>query len=773
MDRPFSTTGAPLIYRVFARTLIAAAALLSISAVPASAADLFVDDDRDDCPAAAYSSIQSAIDVADTGDTVVICPGDYAEGPGTPGSNALTITRSIDIKGAGADLVTIRPRALTPAGGQIAANQPNLRDPVGNIVTVYGAPSFPIDVNISGVTISGGGREDVFPDTNIWNGEFVGGVYAETGLLFLDSGGSVSDSRITNIVTSERAGAESQPGGYRSNPLGYAIAQVTAATSTPLGATARDLSVSGTRIDRYNKGGILVDGATGESFPLTPAGVSNRATVVGTSIVGRNLNSPPNDGTGGGDLLTTGNLFGQDGIRVTAGSSLDATSSSITQNLMAGAGSNTAEEWPGAAGVRLVGAAASAITESNILENSYGVVNVDLDGTTANTTTPATATDDFWGYPVTSDATNDGPAVSPATLPTLPSNPVNGAADPDFGSDAVHFLPFRDGAMADPSAGAWPIQDSPLPVGDEAPQVTLTADPSDVPLGGNVKLTADASDDFGVSEISFYDGSDEIGSIRPPADSIVFTPPEVCGERTVGVLVRDSSGQYGTDELSINVVDPQFDCTDGPTVALNSPPTTIPQAGATFSATAEGEAGLGPVEFYLGERKVCSVATAPYGCRIVPNGSEIGGQVVRVAAKDTKGRSAVDSVAVEVAKFRSNGLALKLRRIGNKKKIFRKVVAWGSLKRPARMSAAIACSNSRITLIARQGGRQILNRTVELRPNCGYKTSFNARQFVRKKIKRGKRKGRVVKRRAPVVRVVARFPGNASLEPTQKRRNVR
>jgi hypothetical protein len=241
----------------------------------------------------------------------------------------------------------------------------------------------------------------------------------------------------------------------------------------------------------------------------------------------------------------------------------------------------------------------------------------------------------------------------------------------------------------------------------------------------------------------------------------------------VSVLVRDSLGQYGTDEVPINVVDPQFDCTEGPTVSLDSPAAKIPQAGTAFAATASGEAGLTSVEFFLGERKVCSVKAAPYSCRIVPNGSEIGGQVVRVVANDTKGRSATDSTEVEVSKFRSKGLALKLRRIGNKKKLVRKVLAWGALKRPARMSAAIACSNSRITLVARQGGRQILNRTVELSAGCGYKTSFNARQFIRKKIKRGKRKGKVVKRRAPLVRVTARFPGNTALEPAQTRGKVR
>ena len=68
----------------------------------AYAATLTVDDDKADCPAAAYTSVQAAVDAAHDGDTIVICKGEYVEGTGAPGTNALTITDSITLKGAGA-----------------------------------------------------------------------------------------------------------------------------------------------------------------------------------------------------------------------------------------------------------------------------------------------------------------------------------------------------------------------------------------------------------------------------------------------------------------------------------------------------------------------------------------------------------------------------------------------------------------------------------------------------------------------------------------------
>src|SRR3954447_14593870 len=82
-------------------------ALLAAPAAPA--ATLSVDDDRKDCTAAAFTSVQDAIDAAAPGDTIAICPGDYAEGNAQPNTSAIKIDKTLTLKGAGADLVTITP----------------------------------------------------------------------------------------------------------------------------------------------------------------------------------------------------------------------------------------------------------------------------------------------------------------------------------------------------------------------------------------------------------------------------------------------------------------------------------------------------------------------------------------------------------------------------------------------------------------------------------------------------------------------------------------
>src|SRR5215207_1810097 len=151
----------------FASLLAITGTLLTASTAPA--ATLSVDDDRHDCTAAGFTSIQEAIDAAAPGDIIAICPGRYVEGNGAANSNALTVAKSLTLKGAGADLVTISPRRYDGNDGVIAEDPQNIRYPSGNIVTAIGTPAVPIKLDISGVTIDGNG------------------VAAKAGVVFLDA----------------------------------------------------------------------------------------------------------------------------------------------------------------------------------------------------------------------------------------------------------------------------------------------------------------------------------------------------------------------------------------------------------------------------------------------------------------------------------------------------------------------------------------------------------------------------------------------------------
>ena len=108
-----------------------------------------------------------------------------------------------------------------------------------------------LTVNISGVTIDGDG------------------VYAESGITFRDAQGTISRSRVTNIVTTETSYDVPRPGEYKGSNDGIAIASVTAPRAhrrhrAAADHAARDPRSITRRIDKYNGSGILLDGATND-----------------------------------------------------------------------------------------------------------------------------------------------------------------------------------------------------------------------------------------------------------------------------------------------------------------------------------------------------------------------------------------------------------------------------------------------------------------------------------------------------------------------------
>ena len=359
----------------------------------AYAATLTVDDDKADCPAAGFTSVQAAIDAAAEGDTIVICQGHYAEGSGAPGSNAVTIQKNnLTLKGAGAGFVTISPKASGVNGGRILEDTPDLRNGVGDIIAIVGTPTQPLTANLSGITVDGydpAGRP----------------VAVEAGIAFVDAKGSVKRSHVTNIVTSEGDNAYQYAGGYRGTQPGIGIVQTSRALLAPVDGSRR-LEIDRTRVDKYNRVGILIDGAQNDFSPFTASGAVNWGVITASQIIGRTL-CVNYAGTGScnapGQILT-GPPFGQDGVRVTSGAYATVTDSLISQNLVNGEfapvrstttasngtftpNSTNNTNLTMAAGVRYAGARLtsyttatgavvdSRVTGSNIVDNSYGAIN--------------------------------------------------------------------------------------------------------------------------------------------------------------------------------------------------------------------------------------------------------------------------------------------------------------------------------------------------------------------------------------------------------------
>ena len=747
--------------------LVAATGLMALAS-SADAATLSVDDDGDECPSAAYSSVQDAVDAADPGDTVTLCEGTYTEGSGAPGTNAVTITKDLTIKGAGADLVTIQPTRSTASGGQIAAGSPVIRDNVGNIVAAVGGSSSPITVNLSGVSVRGNG------------------VYSEVGVLYLDAQGTISRSRVTDVVTSEGSGAFAQTGGFRSNNFGWGVAHVTAASSAPPANPTRMLTLDKTRVDRFNRGGVLVSAATGDTPPLTDTGVDVQATIGSSHIVGRiKCQNFPQDGNcTNPQWLSTGPLFGQDGVRVSGGAALTMDQSLVASNAVNGTNVPTRSTFntgcttftPQSAnnanlslgsGLRFIGADPSSIHKTNMVDNSYAVVNLAADGTTPNAAVPVNAENNWWGSNTCRGfgvaAPRIGPEISPANNPAFNENPVNGAAVPDVtcqlapaqNSDTVDVCPYRPGPQSDSDNGEFLMSDAPIPVSDAAPSVTLSSDTDEYDRGDTVGLSADAEDDFGVTSVRFFDGANPIDtdSTAPYEQDFVIPNNAPCGSRTFTAVVTDSLGQTSSDSVVIDVVGPN-NCEDppeAPDIEFNAPPSTIPQAGITVQAVPDAPEGVDSVEFFLGTRSVCVDTTDPYTCLIEPQGDEVGVQTLRAVVTDDAAQTAEVAVPVTIDKFTPDGISINMARDRlTKKKVHREIS--GAVDLPENVTAEQGCDGGTVTLeVLRNNLTLFPSSVVALQPDCTYSLSFNIKE------KQGRRYNYIVD---------ATFGGNDVLKPT-------
>jgi hypothetical protein len=772
--------------------LAAAVGSLLLASTAQAATTLTVDDDRTDCPAAQYTSIQAAVDAATPGDTVAVCAGDYEEGTGAQGTNAITISKSITLKGAGAGLVHISPKATTPTGGQILEASPSIRNGIGDIIAVDGTPSRPLTVDISGVTVDGYDAEGR-------------AIAVEAGIVFLDAMGSVDRVRVTNVVTSEGDQAYTKPGGWRGSQPGIGIAQTSNALVAPVDG-ARKLYINRTRVDKYNQAGILIDGATNDTAPLVASGTIDSAYITATQVVGRTecINYQGTGSCSSVGLLTTGPLFGQDGIRVTSGARAKVSDSLISQNLVNGTGAPTRTTIAAngtitpnttnnanlalGAGIRLVGAGLtsysssngqvilSSATTSNITDNAYGVLNLAADGTTTQTGSPTAtgnlgnvfkAERDFWGENYYR-ATNPGPAMAPTDNPPVPENPVSGTATVADGtgttSNSVDYYPFRSGQQADMSNGEWPVLSAPIPVDDAAPTVAITGSAT-VTRGGTMTVTATASDDFGVKSVTFYDGATKLGTSAGPVYTAAEAIPAdaACGSRAVSAIAEDSLGQSavatgtvtvtgcdagsggggggsggtGTDTTPATTVTTTVTVRDETPPAATTPaapaialsaPSTIAARGATIGLRPEAAAGIKAVDVYLGTRKVCGLTSAPYSTCVITPAGDEVGSQVIRAVVTDSTGRSADATARTTVQ--------KFATRGLSISIASRNLKGGNVRKtisgrvllPSGVSAADGCSGGAVTIVVKRLGRSVSNEDLDANGDCTFTQRVTARR---------------------------------------------
>ncbi|OGG52875.1 hypothetical protein A2851_04275 [Candidatus Kaiserbacteria bacterium RIFCSPHIGHO2_01_FULL_53_29] len=189
---------------------------------PPPPATLVVDDDHAQCPAAAFTTIQSAVNAAGPGDTVQVCAGTYDE-------QVVIASKNLTVQGAGGSTIVRPSSAATltstytyPAGNFFAGTV------MSSIILVTDTDAATIkDLKVDGANVT------TVPT----------GASRVAGILYGETGGTIDNVSVTDMVVA----------GYVTRTYGIDLTAV---------GTARSVEVKDSDITDWSRNGIQVQGAS-------------------------------------------------------------------------------------------------------------------------------------------------------------------------------------------------------------------------------------------------------------------------------------------------------------------------------------------------------------------------------------------------------------------------------------------------------------------------------------------------------------------------------
>lgn len=259
-----------------------------------------VDDNRIECPGAGFTSIQAAVNASNPGDSVRVCPGTYTE--------RVTITTN------NLTLFSWMGSSVIKAPAAVGT------DPYA-IVLINGAQG----VVFRGFTVSGPLPDALFCSTDLRAGISVIG------------GGSATIRN--NVITQIRSASTALRGCQ--NGFGITVGR----SST--GQTGSAV-IEGNVIERYQKGGIYVDGG-GSMSTFAPAGSS--ADIDNNDV--RGIGPTP--------------VIAQNGIQVSRGATADVRNNKVEQNLYS-------PQTFGSSGIIVFESAGVRVFNNEVNYNDFGII---------------------------------------------------------------------------------------------------------------------------------------------------------------------------------------------------------------------------------------------------------------------------------------------------------------------------------------------------------------------------------------------------------------
>jgi hypothetical protein len=179
----------------------------------------------------------------------------------------------------------------------------------------------------------------------------------------------------------------------------------------------------------------------------------------------------------------------------------------------------------------------------------------------------------------------------------------------------------------------------PVPVGDTTPpNISLSAAPASLNIGGTATVTAVATDDTGVTKVEFYNGTTKISEDTTAPYEATVT---LSATTTITAIAYDAADNKASATTTVSVGD-----LTAPTVTLKAALTAVAQgATTTLTATATDNVAVTKVEFYNGTTKISEDTTAPYEAAVTVAATT----TYTATAYDAAGNKASATTTVNVA----------------------------------------------------------------------------------------------------------------------------
>ncbi|MFT3710006.1 MAG: PKD domain-containing protein [Archangium sp.] len=179
------------------------------------------------------------------------------------------------------------------------------------------------------------------------------------------------------------------------------------------------------------------------------------------------------------------------------------------------------------------------------------------------------------------------------------------------------------------------------PPDTQPPMVTLTAPIANARELTGFTITADATDDVGVTQVEFFaDGTTALGSASASPWTVMVAAGVLSnGTHVLTARAVDAAGNAATSDGVTIIVGPEPTDMVAPTVTLTQPSNAETPLAVTFGATANDDVGVVSVDFEL-DGSVVGAGALSSGTWTLSNTVSEGAHVLVAIARDAAGNSA-------------------------------------------------------------------------------------------------------------------------------------